>query len=95
MALENTPLIISVLYELLTRDEIKQQQLVIDGVRVDYFYSNTLYRDEAYVADKVNQLVRRTLSVDHNRIKTWISRQGCARNNNRIWRSDLVRICSF
>jgi len=74
LALENTPLIVSLLHELLTRNEIKRRQLIIDGVTVDCFYSNTLYRDEAYVADKVNQLVRRTLSVDHNRMKAWISR---------------------
>ncbi len=58
---------------LLNNNEIKRRSLdgTEDHKRLAY-YSNSLYFDERYVANRVKRFITRTLEVDWARVKTWI-----------------------
>jgi len=74
LSLENPQLINELLNGLLTLNEIKQRCLIIDHAVVDCYYANSIYRDEAYVAEKIQQLMITQQPIDHERVSTWITR---------------------
>jgi exodeoxyribonuclease V alpha subunit len=67
--------ITSILQSLIAANEIKKRVLPDEeGQQVDVYYSNSIYFDEQYVAKRVKQWVDQSVSVDTNRISSWLER---------------------
>ncbi|MCB9073051.1 MAG: AAA family ATPase [Bdellovibrionaceae bacterium] len=73
LQIENTPKILQILSILLGKDEIKKRLVAnSEDQPVRAYYSNALYFDEQYVANRIKQWARQSLSVDEIKIKAWV-----------------------
>jgi len=66
--------ILAVLHDLLSTDQIKCRPLTREGTLADCYYSKKLYFDELSAAKSVLALLSQSVSIDRNRISTWIDR---------------------
>jgi len=67
--------ILNLLDSLLEKNEIKLRTLVgLDGTKLLAYYSNSLYFDEQYVAQRVKQFIGNTIELDVPRVTSWVER---------------------
>ncbi len=69
-----------VIRDLLASNEIKKRVLEKEEKSQECFYSKTLYFDEAYIAKKVQCLLKTKVPMDFQRVNDWVSRY-CGKEN--------------
>ncbi len=63
------------LNSLVEKNEIKIRKLTeSDGMEILAYYSNSLYFDELYVANRVNDFIKKNIILDLERAKIWIEK---------------------
>ncbi len=67
--------ITAIVSSLITAGEVKKRVLPDEkGQEVTAYYANSLYFDERYVAGRVKQWINQSVSVDRERIESWLAR---------------------
>ncbi len=74
LSIQNETLILNELSELTQNNEIKIRHIKYGETAELAYYSNTLYWEEKYVAEKIHQLLKQKIKVENDRIEKWIAK---------------------
>lgn len=87
--------ILSVLKNLVAADQIKIRELAFDKENIeDCYYSKSLYFDEVTVANNVSQLLTIPLTIDSQRIQTWVQRY-CEKQDISLSDEQFAAVCGI
>lgn len=84
--------LLAVLQALLASDQVKKRMLSRDGEKLACYYAKGLYFDELTTAQHVKRLLAVPMSVDRERVKTWVTRY-CEKNAIALSAEQHTAVC--